>query len=90
MRRLAQYWRHVPTPLRQAAVLVAGIVLVLAGIAMLVLPGPGLITIVLGLVVLATEFAWAHHLLGKGVARVPARWRPGVERAISARRPIDS
>jgi tellurite resistance protein TerC len=90
MRWLALYWRHVPTPLRQTAVLAAGILLVLAGLAMLVLPGPGLVTILLGLVVLATEFAWAHHLLGKGVALVPARWRPGMERALSRRGPRDS
>jgi uncharacterized protein (TIGR02611 family) len=87
---LAQYWRHVPTPLRQVAVLVVGIVLVLAGLAMLVLPGPGLITILLGLVVLATEFAWAHHLLGKGLAKVPARWRPALERTITRPRSTDS
>jgi UPF0716 family protein affecting phage T7 exclusion len=72
------------------AVLVAGLMLVLAGLAMLVLPGPGLVTIILGLVVLATEFAWAHHLLGRGVALVPARWRPGMERALSRGRPSDS
>jgi len=75
--------------LRQAAVLVAGVLLVVAGLAMLVLPGPGLITILLGFVVLATEFAWAHHLLGKGVAKVPARWRPGIERAMTPPRSND-
>lgn len=36
-----------------------GGVLILAGVAALVLPGPGLLLILVGLVVLATEFEWA-------------------------------
>lgn len=47
----------------QAGVLVLGTVLVVAGIAMLVLPGPGWAAIILGLVVLASEYAWANRLL---------------------------
>jgi uncharacterized protein (TIGR02611 family) len=41
----------------------AGGVLLVAGIAMLVLPGPGWLTIAAGLAILATEFAWARRLL---------------------------
>lgn len=41
----------------------AGGVLLIAGIAMLVLPGPGWLTIAAGLAILATEFAWARRLL---------------------------
>lgn len=47
----------------QASVLVLGFALVVAGIAMLVLPGPGWATIILGLIVLASEYAWARRLL---------------------------
>ena len=47
----------------QALVLLLGFGLVLAGIAMLVLPGPGWASIILGLVVLASEYAWARRLL---------------------------
>ena len=47
----------------QAGVLLAGFGLVGAGIAMLVLPGPGWAAIILGLVVLASEYAWARRLL---------------------------
>lgn len=47
----------------QAGVLLVGFGLVLAGIAMLVLPGPGWAAIILGLVVLASEYAWARRLL---------------------------
>ena len=35
------------------------------GVALLVLPGPGLLMIVAGLAVLATEYAWARALLEK-------------------------
>ena len=45
------------------AVTVAGAVLVLAGLAMLVLPGPGLLVIIAGLAVLATQYAWAERAL---------------------------
>jgi uncharacterized protein (TIGR02611 family) len=48
-------WRLVATTIGSAIVLV--------GLAMLVLPGPGWVLIFLGLAVLATEYAWAHRLL---------------------------
>jgi tellurite resistance protein TerC len=50
---------------RKVAVLVAGSLLVGVGVAMLVLPGPGLLVIPLGLSLLATEFPWARRLLDK-------------------------
>jgi uncharacterized protein (TIGR02611 family) len=37
--------------------------IVIAGIVLLPLPGPGWAIIFLGLAVLATEYAWAHRLL---------------------------
>jgi len=36
---------------------------VIVGIALLVLPGPGLLVIILGLGILATEYVWAERLL---------------------------
>ena len=50
---------------KRIAVLVLGLTLVAGGIVLLVLPGPGLLIIIAGLAVLATEFAWAEHLLDK-------------------------
>jgi hypothetical protein len=44
-------------------VTVGGPLVVLAGIAMLVLPGPGLVVIALGLGMLALEYPWARRLL---------------------------
>ena len=44
---------------------VAGFVLIGAGIAMLALPGPGWLTIALGLGLLAGEFRWARRFLAR-------------------------
>jgi hypothetical protein len=44
-------------------VFVAGITVLLLGIVMLVAPGPGILTIALGLGILATKFLWARRLL---------------------------
>ena len=45
--------------------IVAGFTLLLVGIALLVLPGPGWVTIFLGLALLAAEFTWARRLLDR-------------------------
>lgn len=51
------------TQIRRMMVLIAGSAVFLAGVALLVLPGPGWVTIFLGLAILATEFAWARWML---------------------------
>ena len=48
----------------KVGVTVAGPLVMLAGVAMLVLPGPGLIAIAAGLAVLALEYRWARRALG--------------------------
>jgi hypothetical protein len=48
---------------RRVGVSIAGFALLLAGLAMLALPGPGLLVIVAGLAVLATEYVWAERAL---------------------------
>lgn len=60
----AGWWRQVPAPIRKAMIATAGTVLLIAGALMLVLPGPGIVVLLLGLLVLATEFAWARRLHG--------------------------
>ncbi|MCX5408432.1 TIGR02611 family protein [Streptomyces sp. NBC_00335] len=47
----------------QVGVFVVGLAVVGAGVAMLVLPGPGWVAIFAGLAIWATEFAWAHLAL---------------------------
>ncbi|MGW8368520.1 MAG: PGPGW domain-containing protein [Gammaproteobacteria bacterium] len=50
---------------RRLFVIVAGTTVLLLGAAFLVLPGPGLLIIPLGLAILAIEFLWARDLLHK-------------------------
>lgn len=53
----------LPKPIRRVIVAVIGGTILLIGIALLVLPGPALVVIPIGLLILATEFAWARWLL---------------------------
>ena len=48
---------------KRLIVTVIGFTILAAGIAMIVLPGPAIIVIPVGLAVLATEFIWARKLL---------------------------
>lgn len=50
---------------RRAAVLLLGSSVMLIGVAMVVLPGPALLVIPLGLAILALEFTWAARWLAK-------------------------
>lgn len=43
--------------------IVVGFTVLLAGVVMLVTPGPGWVAIALGLAILAAEFVWARRLL---------------------------
>ena len=58
------------TWLRRAVVAVIGFTVLLIGIAMVVLPGPAIVVIPLGLAILATEFVWARRLLQKARATI--------------------
>ena len=51
--------------LRRIIVAVIGFTVLLIGVAMIVLPGPALVVIPLGLAILATEFVWARRVLKK-------------------------
>ena len=48
---------------KRIAVTIVGFVLLLAGIVMIVTPGPGILLIIAGLAILATEYVWADRLL---------------------------
>ena len=48
---------------QRIAVTVAGFAVLLAGVALLVLPGPGWLLIFVGLGILSTEYMWARRLL---------------------------
>lgn len=57
--------------MKAAAIAVLGFALLLAGIALLVLPGPGFVLVAAGLAVLASRFSWAKKPLdyAKGKAQ---------------------
>jgi uncharacterized protein (TIGR02611 family) len=66
-------------------VLIVGLVITAAGLVLLVTPGPGLLLIVAGLGILATEFAWARRLRDhavdsakRGARRITGRGRDSV------------
>jgi uncharacterized protein (TIGR02611 family) len=48
---------------KRVGVTIAGFAVLLAGLVMLVLPGPGIVVILAGLAILATEYVWAQRLL---------------------------
>jgi uncharacterized protein (TIGR02611 family) len=54
--------------IKQAKKLIIGVIgftVLLIGVAMIVLPGPAIVVIPVGLGILATEFVWAKNLLKK-------------------------
>ncbi len=52
----------MPDTVRKPLIMIAGGAVILTGLALLPLPGPGWAIIFLGLAILATEFAWAKRL----------------------------
>jgi len=57
-------WKLLPQSLRKTIVFLVGSTLIVTGLLLIILPGPfTLPLVVLGLVVLALEFAWAESLL---------------------------
>ncbi len=65
--------------LRKFVVAVIGGTILLLGVLLLVLPGPASLVIPVGLLILATEFAWARYLVRRGKFAVHkarrGRWR---------------
>jgi tellurite resistance protein TerC len=49
--------------IRRIFIAVIGFTVLMIGIAMIVLPGPAVLVIPVGLAILATEFVWARRLL---------------------------
>ena len=52
--------------LKKIVVAVIGTTVVLLGLIMIVLPGPAVIVVPLGLAILASEFAWARRVIRRG------------------------
>jgi hypothetical protein len=60
---------------RKIVVSVAGGAIVLLGLVMIPLPGPGIPAVIVGIMVLSSEFAWAARTRDRGRA-IWARVRP--------------
>jgi uncharacterized protein (TIGR02611 family) len=60
---LRAFLRWIGRSCRRIAVTVVGMVLLVAGVIMLVTPGPGWLVIIAGLTVMRTEYAWARKAL---------------------------
>ena len=62
METIKKKWYRIPSPIRKPLILMVGFTIVIAGLIMLVVPGPGWAAIFLGFAVLATEFAFAERI----------------------------
>jgi uncharacterized protein (TIGR02611 family) len=58
---------------------VAGFTVLVIGLAMLVLPGPGIPVMIIGLTLLALEFAWAERMLERAIDRMERARQSAVE-----------
>jgi uncharacterized protein (TIGR02611 family) len=65
MEKVGALIRFIWRSSKRAVVFVVGVALLVVGLIMFVTPGPGIVLVIAGLAVLATEFAWAEHLLDK-------------------------
>jgi uncharacterized protein (TIGR02611 family) len=61
--------RYIGRNGKRIAVTVVGFVVLLAGLVMMVTPGPGIVVILVGLAILATEWAWAERALDRAKQR---------------------
>jgi uncharacterized membrane protein YbaN (DUF454 family) len=61
---IKKLWMLIPKTLRKIVVLVIGFTLIILGLALIILPGPFTMPLVILLIVVfAIEFAWAESLL---------------------------
>jgi Putative transmembrane protein (PGPGW) len=68
---------HSARTARRIVVAVVGATVLLLGVALLVLPGPALVVIPIGLAILGAEFAWARHWLRRLREGADAVWQGG-------------
>jgi len=75
MEKLKKILENLPHPVRWALTMFIGFVLLVAGLIMMITPGPGLLFIFFGLSILALELEWARELNKQGMQ--------GLEKAVS-------
>ena len=62
---------------KRMIVIIFGFTILLLGIALLFLPGPGILIIILGLFILSAEYVWAKKLMNRvkdGVNKVKSKF----------------
>ena len=62
---------------KRMIVIIFGFTMLLMGIALLFLPGPGILIIILGLFILSAEYVWAKKLMNRvkdGVNKVKSKF----------------
>lgn len=72
---LKRSWRRTPAVIRKPLVMIVGGLVVLAGVILFFIPGPGWLTVFLGLAILATEFPAADRLKQFIVRRFKSAWQ---------------
>lgn len=73
---------------RKVADTIVGYLLICAGTVMLVTPGPGIVTIIAGLALLARHYHWAERVKSAALARIrDAGTRRRANRATATRAP---
>lgn len=78
-------WYKTPVVVRKPLVLILGVTIIVVGIILLPLPGPGWVIIFLGLAVLGTEFVFAQRARDYLIANSKQLWQQ-LRDAVSKRR----
>lgn len=82
MQRIKQTWKRTPRTARRVLVLIIGTLIIIAGMLMLVLPGPGWAAIFLGLAILSTEFDRADKIR----AAITRRFKNVIDKAFAKKK----
>jgi uncharacterized protein (TIGR02611 family) len=67
LEKIQKLLSKLPHPIRWAVTVLIGFILLVAGLVMMVTPGPGLLFIFFGLSILALEIEWARELNKQGL-----------------------
>lgn len=62
MQRAKRGWQRMPATIRKPIISIVGAIVIIIGIILLPLPGPGWAIIFLGFAILATEFSFAESV----------------------------
>lgn len=75
MERFKTYWKQIPTVVRKPLVGMIGTILIVLGLLLIPLPGPGWLIVFGGLALLATEFVVAEKARVWLLSRLRSVWK---------------